>query len=214
MIGDRLTYHSEYKEVTRFLIDQLGDLLSRDVRICISVGGESGCGKTSLAYALLKDIEEITGLSGILFHLDDYFKLPPADNHNKRIENMTGVGTQEVDMDLLNSNLVQFKKGRDIVNKPLVDYHRNKKLHENIDSANYDFCIVEGTYVSELNAPDYKIFIETTYLDTRKLRVARGRDLINEFNEQVLEIEHQIINPHYKLAHVIIDKELNTKTKI
>ncbi len=72
----------------------------------------------------------------------------------------------------------------------------------------------EDTYVGNLSAPDYKIFIETTYLDTRKLRVERGQDIINDFNEQVLEIEHQIIKSHSELADVIIDKALNTKTKI
>jgi uridine kinase len=131
-----------------------------------------------------------------------------------RLEDMTRVGVQEVNMDLLNINLVAFQQGRDIVNKPLVDYHRNKILSEDIVSSEFDFCVVEGTYVSELNSPDYKIFIETTYLDTRKLRVARARDQISDFNEQVLEIEHQIIKPHHKLAHLIIDKDLNTKTKL
>ena len=55
--------------------------------------------------------------------------------------------------------------------------------------------------------------MEITYLDSRKFRMKRGRDVINSFNEQVLEIEHRIIKPHHKLANVIIDKELNTKIK-
>ena len=211
MIGDKLSYHTEYRDINRWVINKLNDELHGKDRICISVGGESGCGKTSLAYALLKDIEESTGLKGFLFHLDDYFKLPPHDNHNRRLKDMNQVGVHEVDLELLDSNLKQFRNGEHII-KPLVDYHNNKILNEEVVSSNFNFCIVEGTYVSELDLPNYKIFIETTYLDTRKLRVSRGRDQISDFNERVLEIEHRIIRDHGRLAHLIIDKELNTKT--
>ena len=213
MIGDKLTYHSSYKDVTNFVISELGNDLINKNRICISVGGESGCGKTSLAYALQIDIEKNTGLKGVFFHLDDYFKLPPTDNHNVRLNDIGLVGMNEINLELLNDHLIQFQEKNDILNKPLVDYHQNKILNERISCIDFDFCIVEGTYVSTLNAPDYKIFMKTTYLDTRKLRIERRRDLINDFNEQVLEIEHQIIKPHYKLANVIIDKDLNIITK-
>ena len=93
--------------------------------------------------------------------------------------------------------------------KPLINFRQNKILNKGIPSPEYTFCIVEDTYVSILSAPDYKIFIETTYLDTRKLRIERGRNIINDFNEQVFEIEHQIIKSHRTLANVIIDKHLN-----
>ena len=209
MIGDKLTYHSAYKEITKFVISELRD----NNRICISVGGESGCGKTSLAYALQMDIEKSTELKGFLFHLDDYFKMPPADNHKVRLNDMSLVGTNEVDLELLNLNLSQFKESAPVLNKPLVDYHQNKILNEAIPTTEFDFCIVEGTYVSTLVTSNYKIFIETTYLDTRKSRIKRGRDFINDFNEQILEIEHRIIKPHYKFANVIIDKDLNILNK-
>lgn len=213
MIGDKLTYYSSYKDITNFVISELRDNLINNNRICISVGGESGCGKTSLAYTLLIDIENSTGIKGFLFQLDDYFYLPPTDNHNARIKDISLVGINEVNIELLDSHLIQFKQKGAIINKPLVNYDQNKILSERISSNLYDFCIVEGTYVSDLNTPDYRIFIETTYLDTRKSRIGRGRDLINDFNEQVLKIEHRIIKPHYKFANVIIDKDLNIITK-
>lgn len=212
MIGDKLTYHPAYRAITQFVISQLEDQLSEGRRLCIAVGGESGCGKTSLAYALQKDIEDRKGMKGFLFHLDDYFILPPSDNHNERLADISLVGPKEVNLALLDSNLDQFKSGPKVISKPLVDYHANSILEEYITAGDYHFCIVEGTYVCELKSPDYKIFIETTYLDTRKQRVARGRDQISEFNERVLEIEHQIIKSHHELADLVIDKELNTKT--
>lgn len=212
MIGDKLTYHSAYKNITRFVISELRDRLISENRICISVGGESGCGKTSLAYALKIDIENATGRKGYLFHGDDYFKLPPADNHNNRLENIKNVGVNEVNMNLLDTHILEFKKGSSIV-KPLVIYEENIIVTEQVNGSEFDFCIVEGTYVSLLRNIDYKLFVETTYIDTYSLRLERARDLMTDFNEQVLEIEHQIIKPQCKLANIVIDKDLNIITK-
>jgi uridine kinase len=212
MIGDKLTYHSAYKNITRFVISELRDRLISENRICISVGGESGCGKTSLAYALKIDIENATGRKGYLFHCDDYFKLPPADNHNNRLENIKNVGVNEVNMNLLDTHILEFKKGSSIV-KPLVIYEENIIVTEQVNGSEFDFCIVEGTYVSLLRNIDYKLFVETTYIDTYSLRLERARDLMTDFNEQVLEIEHQIIKPQCKLANIVIDKDLNIITK-
>lgn len=212
MIGDKLTYHSAYKNITRFVISELKDILTKENRICISVGGESGCGKTSLAYALKIDIENATGRKGYLFHGDDYFKLPPADNHNNRLEDIENVGVNEVNMDILDTHILEFKKGSPIV-KPLVIYEENIIVTEQVNGSEFDFCIVEGTYVSLLRNIDYKLFVETTYIDTYSLRLQRARDLMTDFNEQVLEIEHQITKSQCKLANIVIDKDLNIKTK-
>jgi uridine kinase len=213
MIGDNLTYHSSYRPITSFVISELKEAFYNKKRICISVGGESGCGKTSLAYALQKDIQESTGLKGFLFHIDDYFFLPPKDNHNQRLKDLTKVGIEEVKLNLLDLHLTNFKKGNTKLIKPLVNYQDNTILEEVINSLEYDFCVVEGTYVSQIKTPDYKIFIETTYIDTRKSRIERARDQINKFNEKVLEIEHQIIRGHKDFADIIIDKNLNIITK-
>jgi len=211
MIGDKISYFPEYKQITDFVIKNLGTIKNPNSKLCISIGGESGCGKTSLAYALQKNIEKATKLKGMIFHLDDYFYLPPADNHNARLIDIRHVGINEVNLELLDSHLIQFKERFAILNKPLINYNQNKILSENISYVEFDFCIVEGTYVNVLNTPDYRIFIETTYLDTIKSRIQRARDHISDFNEQVLEIEHRIIKLHYKLADVIIYKNLNIK---
>jgi len=211
MIGDKISYFPQYKQITDFVIKNLVTIKKLNSKLCIAVGGESGCGKTSLAYTLQKDIEKSTGLKGMIFHLDDYFNLPPADNHNARLIDIRHVGINEVNLELLDSHLIQFKQKDAILNKPLINYNQNKILSENISCVEFDFCIVEGTYVNALNTPDYRIFIKTTYLDTIKSRIQRARDHISDFNEQVLEIEHRIIKLHYKLADVIIYKNLNIK---
>ena len=212
MIGDKLTYYSVYQKVTDALRVELSSFIKSGSKFCISVGGESGCGKSSLAYAIHRDIEKQTGLKGFLFHGDDYFKLPPKDNHNARVLNINQVGVDEVDLEAIDEHILKFKNNEKVIIKPLVDYSKNHIGTEVIDASIYDFCIVEGAYMSLLKNPDYKIFMSTTYLETRKNRLKRARDIMNDFNEQVLQIEHLIIKEHDKLSHMVIDDKLNIKT--
>ena len=209
MIGEKLIYYYTYKKVTDFLRYELSDMINCKSKFCISIGGESGCGKSSLAYAICKDINKETGLKGFLFHGDDYFKLPPKDNHNSRVLNIAKVGIEEVDLALLDSHVLQFKNNKKDISKPLVNYSENKIGTEIFNASNYDFCIVEGAYATLLKNSDYKIFMSLNYIDTKEKRLKRARDIMNDFNEEVLNIEHLIIKKHNVLSNMIIDKELN-----
>lgn len=211
MIGEKLTYYSVYKKVTEVLRTELSELINSKTKFCISIGGESGCGKSSLAYAIHKDLEHQIGLKGFLFHGDDYFKLPPKSNHDARVANIRHVGVSEVDLEALDSNLYQFINNETKIKKPLVNYSQNSIGYELVDASDFDFCIVEGAYASLLKRPDYKIFMNLTYIDTKKNRLKRSRDIMNDFNEQVLNIEHLIIKGHKALSNMVIDKTLNIK---
>ena len=208
MIGDKITYHSNYRPITDFVINKLLNKFNNHQRICVSVGGESGCGKTSLTYALLKDIEKATKLRGFIFHADDYFVLPPKDNHNLRLQDLSNVGTKEVRLELLETHIGDFKMGKTNLVKPLVIYDENLIFEEQINSSDFDFCLVEGTYAMLLEKPDYKIFMESTYKDTLHSRIERARDMIDGFSDKVLEKEHQIVKSHKVLANLVIDKNL------
>jgi uridine kinase len=204
LIGDKLTYYSNYQSITKKIIDHLSKDLEKH-RICIAVGGESGCGKTSLAYALLLDIEKKLNLKGFLFHFDDYFRLPPKDNHDQRLKDINHVGTEEVNLQLLDEHInCLLSESPDTLEKPLVIYEENRIISENIKPKDFDFCIVEGTYTMLLKSPAYKVFIDKTYKETKSNRIERARDLLDEFNEKVLEIEHQIISQHSKLADLVV----------
>ena len=208
MIGDKLTYHSSFKKTNNEIIERLNSEFVSKKRCCIAVGGESGSGKTSLAYALLLDIEAKLGLKGYLFHGDDYFYLPPKDNHNKRLEDIANVGSSEVNLKLLDKHLCSFLSNKGIINKPLVHYNNNSIGSETIDPSRFDFCIVEGTYTMLLKNPTYKVFIENSFIDTKSNRVKRARDIMNDFNEKVLEIEHNIINEQSKYANMLVKNEV------
>ncbi len=203
MIGDKLIYYSSYQDVTKEIIDKLHTELTQN-RVCIAVAGESGCGKTSLAYALRLDIEKKFSLKGYVFHIDDYFMLPPKDNHNNRLKDIKNVGPQEVNLNLLDEHLQAFVSKQSPLQKPLVIYEENKAIIEEIEPKDFDFCIVEGTYTMLLESPVFKVFMKKTYKETKENRLNRARDIMNDFNEQVLDIEHKIISQHSKLADMII----------
>jgi uridine kinase len=207
MIGDKLIYHSSYQKINGEIISKLKTQFSENKRICIAVGGESGSGKTSLAFALLKDIETELGLKGFLFHADDYFYLPPKDNHNKRLEDISNVGNSEVNLNLLDEQVFSFLEGKENLEKPLVNYSENSIGKETIHPKDFDFCIVEGTYVMLLKQPSFKVFIENSFEETRSNRIKRAREISDNFNDEVLKIEHEIIKKHIKHADFSINNK-------
>jgi len=208
MIGDKLTYHSNFENINDQIIAKLNEDLTSKKRVCIAVGGESGCGKTSLAYALFVDIENKLGLKGFLFHGDDYFYLPPKDNHNKRLEDICHVGPSELNQKLLDSNIQSFLDNQGEIRKPLVHYKNNDISEEMLNSKDFDFCIVEGTYTMLLKNPTFKVFIKNSFKDTKSTREKRARDIMDDFNEKVLAIEHNIIKSQHIYADMIVKNKI------
>ena len=173
---------------------------------CINISGESGCGKSTLALALEAVLKE-KGLNAYIFHMDDYFILPPASNHQNRVLSFDNVGPHEVNLTLLQENIDDVKAGKRNIEKPLVHYDENKieYIHVNLDKIK--IILVEGTYTSLLQNVDTKIFIDRSYKDTLDQRRERAREPITPFIESVLDIEHRIISSHKHFASIIIDKK-------
>lgn len=176
---------------------------ARVYRIC----GESGCGKTTLASALVQVLEE-QGKRVLLLSQDDFFHLPPRQNHNKRVEDFDWIGPQEVDFNLLNGCLDSALAGRERTQKlPVMNWERDEKEWVETSNQAIDVIIVEGTYVlSELRDGEVGIFFRQTYEDTREARIARNREVVDDFIQRVLAREHSLIAPLGARAHFHIDK--------
>ena len=172
---------------------------------CINISGESGCGKSTLALALDMVLRE-KGLNLYVFHMDDYFLLPPASNHQNRVLSLDNVGPHEVNLALLQENIEDMKAGKNAIVKPLVHYKENRIENIIVSTEDIQVIIVEGTYTSLLSDIDCKIFIDRDYKDTLAQRKGRAREPITPFIESVLELEHKIISSHKVLADIIIDK--------
>lgn len=208
MIGDILNIQPEYYKTANDIWELIQDKVShyQKERYCICIAGESGSGKTITAVCLANLLNEM-GIKCEILHQDDYFFLPPASNHAKRVADINWVGPQEVNLALLQANVADFLAGKTEIHKPLVNYHENLILPETRHLTDIQVLIIEGTYISLLQNVGIHIFIQRDYKDTLSQRLERGRDVINEFTNQVLEIEHQIIVNQGKHAEIIVKRD-------
>ena len=204
MRGDRLRIEDRHRhaaEEVRRLLDAAST--RRTTPWAISIGGESGSGKSELVRALA-DQYESRGRKVLLLQQDDYFVLPPKSNDAKRRQDLGWVGVQEVRLDLLDRHLAALRNGDDRLTKPLVDYGADQILEETLCAKGAEIVIVEGTYTTTLGNVDCRVFIDRTYEQTAADRSRRGRDAQDDFIERVLEIEHEIIAQQISRADIVI----------
>ena len=172
------------------------------------VSGESGCGKTTLAKAIVKEFEA-QGKKAVLISQDEYFHLPPRQNHNKRVEDFEWIGLGEVDWKLLNGVIDQvLDPAVASVEVPEMDWELDTKEWKTMDAEEVDVVVIEGTYVlGEKREGEVGIFFEHTYVDTRENRLARNREVVDDFIQRVLEREHGIISALRKDADLVVNKD-------
>ena len=172
------------------------------------VSGESGCGKTTLAKAIVKEYEA-QGKKAVLISQDEYFHLPPRQNHNKRVEDFEWIGLGEVDWKLLNGVIDQvLDPAVAAVEVPEMDWELDTKEWKTMETHEVDVVVIEGTYVlGEKRDGEVGIFFEHTYVDTKENRLARNREVVDDFIQRVLEREHEIIGALRKDADLVVNKD-------
>jgi len=208
MRGDKLLirkYHTKAaRKIARSLVPKIRSSASRHV---ITISGESGSGKTEIAYELARILRE-NHIRSVTIHQDDYFHYPPKTNYEMRRKDISLVGTSEVKLSLMNKHIKLFKNEKTTkLKEPLVDFDENKIKKEDVKCKTARVMIVDGTYTALLENVDKKIFLARTYKDTLKARLARKREEIDEFDKKILAIEHTIISRHRKLADMIVEKD-------
>jgi uridine kinase len=171
------------------------------------VSGESGCGKTTLAKAIVKEFEA-QGKRAVLISQDEYFHLPPRQNHNKRVEDFEWIGLGEVDWKLLNGVIDQvLDPAVAAVEVPEMDWELDTKEWKTMEAEDVDVVVIEGTYVlGEKREGELGIFFEHTYVDTRENRLARNREVVDDFIQRVLEREHKIISGLREKSDLVVSK--------
>lgn len=209
MIGDQLIIKPYHLPPARAIYSLVKSRLNSNKQV-INISGESGSGKSTLAMALRSVLEE-NGHQCFIFHMDDYFRLPPTSNHRQRLSDINYVGTQEVNLQLLQDHVDAFLKGVEKLEKPLIHYRENEIRTELADLKGVDILITEGTYTSLLQNILTKVFLTRDYKMSYEDRLKRGRDPIEPFIEDVLQIEHLIIKKHMDLADILVDDEYNVK---
>lgn len=171
------------------------------------VSGESGCGKTTLAKAIVKEFAD-QGKKAVLISQDEYFHLPPRQNHNKRVEDFEWIGPGEVDWKLLNGVIDQVLDPEVAsVEVPEMDWELDTKEWKMMEAEDVDVVVIEGTYVlGEKREGELGIFFEHTFEDTKENRLARNREVVDDFIQQVLKREHEIISGLKEKAEIVVLK--------
>lgn len=209
MIGDKLIIEDHHTRRAAEICDLLADLIEPVGRFTLSVAGESGAGKSELAYEIYRQLNE-RGTNTEVLQQDDYFVFPPRTNHEMRRRNLEQVGPYEVKLDFLDSNLRSFMRGESPIYKPLVIYDEDRISREELDVSGLAVLIAEGTYTSLLEFIDLRVFIDRDYHQTLEARKRRARDRWEPFIQDVLEHEHQIIARHKALADLVISSDFGS----
>lgn len=206
MIGDKLLitdYHR--KAAARILPAVQHKLAAGATCVTVSIGGESGSGKSEIANCLATALEE-SGKSCLILCQDDYFRLPPKSNHQRRKSDISWVGLGEVRLDLMEAHICALKEHPEKpLCKPMVEFEEDRIGCEIIERGIRDVVIIEGCYTTLLANVDVRVFIDRSYLQTRESRKKRARDPTEVFLERVLRIEHNEIAGHRPVADIIID---------
>lgn len=206
MLGDELVIEEIHTERARDIVPVLQDRVGEQEKFVVTIAGESGSGKSELAAEIAR-INDKEGLPTGILQQDDYFVFPPKTNHKMRKKNISQVGTYEVKLDFLDSNLRSFKNGAGSIYKPLVDYEENEINTEVKQVGEYELLIAEGTYTTALEFADFRVFINRDYEQTYEDRRKRGRDKLEPFVEDVLKKEHEIISSHKSRADLLITSD-------
>lgn len=211
MIGDKINIKEDYFSLAENIYEEgLKDIISNHKKICLSIAGESGCGK-SVTAEVFKLFLLQKGIETVCLQQDDYFLLPPKSNHEARLKNINNVGFKEINASILQQNINDFKNAKNFLIKPLVNYEENSIGVEEINFSDCQVLIIEGTYVNFLENIDYKIFLEMTYKDSLQQRKDRNREEMTDFIEEVLSVEHEIIKKQRTASNMIITKEYQIK---
>ncbi len=207
MEGDKLLIKAEHTALAGKIVEAIGGDIERIGKYTVSVGGESGSGKSELASELKRLLVERGVETGIL-QMDDYFIFPSRTCHRMRVNNLEQVGMYEARLDFIDSHLRSFKRGDRDIYKPLSLYDEDRFTTEVVQVGNLNVMIAEGTYVTALRFVDCRVFIDRDFSDTRADRETRARDIFDETMVKILEREHGIIKEHRKLAQIVVDKQL------
>jgi len=94
------------------------------------------------------------------------------------------------------------------VEVPEMDWELDTKEWKTMPADQIDVVVIEGTYVlGDKRDGEVGIFFEHTYVDTKENRLARNREVVDDFIQRVLEREHGIISALQKDADLVVSKD-------
>jgi uridine kinase len=205
MLGDVLLITEKHEKAAEQIVDRLGRIESD--KMVIAIGGESGSGKSELAHVISRRLKDRGELAKIL-HIDDYYKVPPQERTGwRKRHGVESIGLSECNWDLINQNIAEFREGKEAV-LPCIDLLTDQEDRLITDFEGIKYLIVEGLYPLKADA-DLRIFIDLTYLKTKKAQILRGKEPQNEFRLQVLQREHEVVQSLRPSADLLVTEDFD-----
>ncbi|MHA1584623.1 MAG: uridine kinase [Promethearchaeota archaeon] len=202
MLEDVILLEQKHTDAAKELIDLID--FSKD-KLYIAIGGESGCGKSSLAHMLARLLKEREIYTKIL-HTDDFYIVPPKQrNEWRRNYGIENIGPSEYDWDKIDKCIHDFKENCTSI-IPCVDL-----MTDQVDILTTNFLgikvvLLEGLFSLQADA-DIRIFIDITYIEEKKAQILRGKEKYDEFRIEVLDREHEEVQRLKKNADFVLNKQ-------
>lgn len=185
---------------------QAFNFIQPSAKMIISIGGESGTGKTEVAN-VLRDLFFKINYRTKLISLDDYYITLPKEREKYRIDtDYKNVGLKEIDWKFVNSILAKFKRNQiSCIFSRRINKYTDSIEHVHWHTADVDILIVEGLYGCNLDIADIKIHLEGSVEETKTFRLLRGKEKQCEYRNKVLNIESEVVKDLKSNSNFIID---------
>jgi len=205
MIGDKIIITSAHRKKAKVMFTTFLKKYKQGAKYVFCIGGEAGTGKTEIAMVLRTMFYEHNyKIRGELVHTDDYYRTKWSERN--QIRKRTGlIGKKELDWDKLNGIINTYKT--DFYNTLIIQ--RINKFTDSIEKAilnhdKIDVLIVEGLYALYIKKPDFSVFLEGTYKETKSFRQLRNKEPQNAFRQKVLAKEHKDVIKSKRYADIIL----------
>lgn len=193
MLGDRKLFKKEHY-IKAKIIKPLIMQKYFHKKLIISLGGESGTGKTEIASIIQERLWNKHKIRCKTIHIDDYYFSSWQDRNDiRKKKGIKSVGINEINWELINKITKTFKSKSKVLRVQRIHKYTNCIEYVKTDNQNIDILLFEGLYANNIKDADIQIFLEGTYNQTKNFRKERKKEEQTTFRDRILQKEHKEI---------------------
>jgi len=206
MIGDKIlikaVHHKKAKHIIPFIIENYFHK-----KMILTLGGESGTGKTEISYLLQEILWDNHKIRTKVIHIDDYYTtMWRQRNKIRKMLGIVSVGIQEIDWGKLKGLVKRFKSRNKYLDIQRIHKYTNTIEKSITDNKAIDILIIEGIYACKLKDTNLNIFLEGSISDTKQFREQRNKENQTSFRLKVLRKEAKEVAKTKKNIDIVISK--------